>query len=981
MVEAWGRSVEETLDVPAKEPVDIPIEMTAKDGTPQQASSGGAARGKLFSRFIVRVGGLPVRLLEELRAPGAMALWREISALDSSLQEARGKLVDKLFEAVGGLEDQAIRHVLLRIKRDLHNDRRLKASLLKKLSGTGLRETGPSGEDLVSGVEQVQEQEARLQDLEAKLEEVFDEEHVAARRRFQEVVQDEDFRRGLQLSSRSLASSLPRYVKAKPAKASTKVRQVERSLMRYFSRTVMKATPFGTLCTILPGRFTEDELLEGAAPVFDGDPRQKTSRLRLNKALYGKLMPLLTKRSEIRRHLHVELNPTLQEEGERFLFLASASGNEVFQRLGRNPVVELFVDLLRRRGHVPLEELLAELCNHPDLEATRDEAESFVDRLMELGLLRFRIGIREQEVHWDGPFQELLAPIEDEHASLARTFVKRLRVCSDAYPRASLSERRQLLDEAQDAIRAVFEGVEGKTPKELPPFYEDAGGVAGLDLSLGSTQECLEEYVSLINRLSFNRSEQANMRAFFDRFYEANPRKKTSPIPLLRFYEDYYREHFKGHLEKQESGGSKSAIPFGIELLNRLQAVRNGIDLHLQTLWRDAPEAEEIVLTREALKSFSSKAPPSLDPCRSASLFCQYVHGFGPGGSPALIADGFLVGYGKYFSRFLYLLPDDFYQEVLAANHALTDQDLAEICGDASFNANLHPPLLPWELSYPTGETGSAEEQIATHELAVERDPVNPHRLRLIRIASGREVIPVDLGFLNPRMRPPLFQLLARFTPVANFGLEMPKGYRAVAGKEASGNPSDLKVGYRPRLTYEGRLILSRRAWTVPGSAFPGRLGGEGEAAYFLRLQRWRTKVGLPDEVFVKLNINIPPAPPKAKEKPVDGASEGLPEVAKAEAQKSLLLKDRVKKPAPIREHLYKPQYVDFSNPLLVDLFSRLGENVESFTLTFEERLPARENLVRSEGERWATEFLLQVNFSGSEDRGQGAGDPGAVDG
>ena len=61
-------------------------------------------------------------------------------------------------------------------------------------------------------------------------------------------------------------------------------------------------------------------------------------------------------------------------------------------------------------------------------------------------------------------------------------------------------------------------------------------------------------------------------------------------------------------------------------------------------------------------------------------------------------------------------------------------------------------PLLQWEISYPTGESGIVEQQLPTAALMVERDPEDPYALCLRHASTGKRVIPVDLGFLNPRI-------------------------------------------------------------------------------------------------------------------------------------------------------------------------------------------------------------------------------------
>ncbi|HYQ84437.1 MAG TPA: lantibiotic dehydratase, partial [Rubrobacter sp.] len=294
--------------------------------------------------------------------------------------------------------------------------------------------------------------------------------------------------------------------------------------------------------------------------------------------------------------------------------------------------------------------------------------------------------------------------------------------------------------------------------------------------------------------------------------------------------------------------------------------------------------------------------------------------------------------------------PDEVEKDLVASNRRLTRSELAEICGDASFNADLHPPLLPEEIAYPTAEGGSASDQICVSDLAVEPDPRSPFRVRLVNTTTGREVIPVDLGFRNPRMRPLLFQLLSRMTPVSAFVLnpsEQPEE------PEDAGLEIPRHVVYRPRVTYRGRLVLARRRWTLSQALFPGRDRRESEAGTFLRIRRWREELGLPEEVFVRITD-------------LGGERRAQPE--KMWPGQVPPGRTPLGKRPGLRDHLSKPQYVDFRNPLLVDLFSRMTENLETFQVILEERLPGRDHLISSGEERFVTEMILQVDFP---ERGQ----------
>ena len=300
-------------------------------------------------------------------------------------------------------------------------------------------------------------------------------------------------------------------------------------------------------------------------------------------------------------------------------------------------------------------------------------------------------------------------------------------------------------------------------------------------------------------------------------------------------------------------------------------------------------------------------------------------------------------------------MPEQVLEDLQENNRQITDQELAEICGDANFNANLHPPLLPRELSYPTGESGDREHQIPSCDLLVKPDPDNAHRLILVRKSNQKRVIPVDLGFLNPRMRPFLFQLLSRFAPGLNFNLPIPDSPTAMRDDTFSG------MRYRPRISYEGKLILARRQWQITHDLFPSQKPQESAADYFLRIQDWYQQQGLPQEVFVR--VTLLPSHGISGPHTAAKAPEAAPEAPEPSAKAS-----KAQAKTPVREHLYKPQYIDFTNPLLVDLLARMADSLERFFFTFEERLPAHEHLPSHGKDRYACEMIFQADFPGGLD-------------
>ena len=934
-----------TLNAP---PADGPAVAGCSD-----ANAGPGRAGGLFHHLVCRVAGLPVAAMDDLRATASAAALDLLADDEAAMECAAGKLAEALYAAVGGCDDRGLRGELLQLRRDVHNLRRPSPKHLKSARRALTPAAAAALDDFAAAAERRDRTLAELPSLHTA-------EVESARRRFRRWVADADLRKGLQLSSRSLSGNLERYLATPPQALTAKERQIERGLLRYLSRMAMKTTPFGTFTALAPGRLV-DGGEEGAGATeleLVGDPRRKRSLVRLNKRICGVVLGEALADDRVRRQLGVELNSTLHDDDGRWRFLTADGEREAFRRLDPNPVLDLYRDLLAA-GPRRLGDLEARLVADPRLEADADTVAAFTARLLDLGFLRLRTGVPPQEAEWDRPLRRALAPVGGEAATHAVAFLDRMRAVCDAFAAASPDQRRRLLADAGRTMSDAYEELAQRSSSRLVvPFYEDAGAAARLTLhrgELAGAAASLLDYVRLTARLAWPRHLHLSMRHFYDQRYGGGA------VPLLRFYEDYYREHFKDYLEREreamrhaaaapagdggheageggpdgEDDGRTAATgfdalnPFGLPVVEAMKAGNDRLTARLAELWRRTPDAEAIELSRGDLERATADAPVPTDPCFSTSVFGQPLPGAGPGGGTALLVSSLLRGFGKYFSRFLPALPAEIETDLRRNNDALSTARLAEVASDGDFNGNLHPPLVAWEVSYPTVEEGSPGKALRVTDLAVEAVADDRYALLLRHLPSGERVVPLDLGFQNPLMRPPLYQLISGFAPAANYYLPAPE--RPAIG--VAGVPADdgaaPHVLHRPRLVYDGWLVLGRRRWTVPRQLFPQRRGAESEAEHFLRVDRWRRRHSLPREVFVSVQA-------------VPGAAT-----------------------ARIRGDLHKPQYVDFTNPLLVDLFGRLTENLDRYAVRLYERLPTHDQLPRNGGHRYATELVMQVDFPG----------------
>ncbi|HEU4454837.1 MAG TPA: lantibiotic dehydratase, partial [Longimicrobium sp.] len=736
--------------------------------------------GRLGTRFVCRVSGAPADTVDDLRAPRTLELLRRLGELEGGLRERREDLSAALFGAIGAATEKPARNRLIALKRELYNLRPMPQAKMDEALAL-------LPADVAEGARAFAADLAERGRIEAELREAYGGETAELRARFRELLKDADFRAGLMISSRSLYGTLGRYAQT-GGELSGKDEKTERGLLRYYTRMAMKATPFSTFCAIISGTFTESGDDADAELIrFHGDPRKKTSYARINKLLYGILLDHLKERPAVRHALRVELNPTLREESGRLVFLTAIQSREVFQRMANNEVLALIIQSVGGLGKPTLGEVIHALSSDPQIEAEPEEAEAYLDKLIEIGFLRFHTGVGEQDADWDLPFRALLEGMDDDHARQSAELLVRVRERTEAYAVAGVDERAAIIEEMHALINAATEAmsIEGRLRRDMP-FYEDATSAASAEVVLTPavrrTFAQWEDWVRLTSRVAWPRGEQATMRHFFETYYGEDRRT----VPLLVFYEDFYREHFKAHVEKEakmRAGVDREELkdynvnnPFELDFIKRLGEGRDRLAEVVRERWKAAPDAEEIVLDAAEVEAALNGVETTSGVCRSMGSFATLSPAPG-GGDPLLVLQGgsYTAGYGKYFSRFLYMLPDDVQEQVRRENATLTGELLAEICGDAQFNANLHPPLLKWEISYPTGESGAADEQLKSSDIFVEPDPEDPFTLRLRHGPTGLRVIPVDLGFLNPRMRPPLYQLLSRFTPPVTFGSGFPE--------------------------------------------------------------------------------------------------------------------------------------------------------------------------------------------------------------
>lgn len=209
----------------------------------------------------------------------------------------------------------------------------------------------------------------------------------------------------------------------------------------------------------------------------------------------------------------------------------------------------------------------------------------------------------------------------------------------------------------------------------------------------------------------------------------------------------------------------------------------------------------------------------------------------------------------------------------------------------------------------------------------------------------------MHLGITHTWFLPPLQQFLyCMFSPVGTMN--------AMPGLEVGITKHENGPAFRryPRVCL-GKVVLWRAEWRLPAADLPVRQKQESEFGYFLRVNRWRKQLSLPDEGFVIANSFfelLEQYSETAKQPPVPSSSP----VKDTEPGQE---KDR--SPVRMRDTSRKPQYIDFNNYFLLSLFAKLAAMVKR-ALIFQEMLPSSKDLIlENETGHYVSELLIELNY------------------
>ncbi len=931
--------------------------------------------------FLLRIAGLPFTALEQLQCPRTVALIEEILSLEAALDAGRERLLVVLDDFAQHISDRSLQHRCLDLRRAMVRSHGQKMQRL-------LQETADLfPEPLATALHDWCTQAIRRSELLAAGEPTLQEELITCRQKLRALLRNDDFQRGLLLSSPTLYTELQHYLQTPAHVSNNRSRRAEEGLLAYLIRMMTKPSPYSSFTSTIVGRWLPRH--EKAARLTLQNHRQK-SVIRFHAGILSSMLNALARRREIRPHLRPALNPTIRRIGEGASFESieyymyrrsgsprSPAYSEHLVRLHLNPLKRAILETIAQGNEtLTCQQITRIVCMGEGLSTESAVAEA-LDALAQRAAITVTLRLPAHEDDKLACVIAELATIPGAWATHIRVMFESLQALLITYADASAEQRCDLLaairQNTLDICHEIADDSTWDTPAEIektfPNLILEDTTLAPQEVTLGQVdwQPLLADLCvlqSLAPLLEGNKAWQ-----LIGDYLSRQALATAQPVDIMSYHLGLSRAYAHLPLQQEwcllcpELAQLRDAQrAFTAMVVERLEQVR-------------AQQASILVLNPDEIRLFVRHLPPFLRQRYPLAYFGQL---FSQEGRGQMVLNDAWPGPAVACSRFSYLLADQpsydtfsftdrirtYITELGERQHVI----YASISETGGFNANIHGPLAPYEIVFPGSiSTRKSEEQLSLRDLYVVCDP-QMRRPRLFSRSHGSQIAPLHLGFSVADILPPLYQTLVASTshhPIFNL----------IALIEAR-LPEEQKQQSRhyPRIAL-GNAILSRETWKIPRASLPRREAGESSFDYFLKMNRWRVRSGLPLEGFRRTlsraehqmlmqHAYLTRLLERTEERNehASAASTTARDEQNAISGSCTISSLRARFTALQNSTIRKPFYVNFHNYFLLMLFdSAIQQLPDDHSLTFEEMLPARHQaLLHCGSDDYSTEFVVE---------------------
>lgn len=890
---------------------------------------------EIFPHSLVRYAGMNYQVFDSFKLEEAKGILQKDQRMKAAKTKLKALICDGLFDLITMQTDDVLRQRLINLKRQVFNDKKVNPQKLEELLGIF-----PA--DLTLDLQNYMQVSQNMETFHQTNTLNYQQLTIEHSRKLQELAMDTTLQNGLLLSSPILLEQLSGYVQKEPASFRQKELRIEFSLLRYLTRMCFKTSPFST--------FTYTGIMQLASTqAAISSPVVKTvkNNLRLNNALFEYLKSIVIHHPGVNELLTVKLNKTAVIAADKIQFLVNFNNIESFQLLPASGLQLLVFNYLNDNQESVNVKELANYMVHAVEEASYVSIKKYLFKLVASGLLEAGMETSGIDPKWDHKLLKFFTRQESSEPAVFQIIYlfKQLQQYQLAYVQGDTAKRKLILDYAEKTVAAVFQKLQTEAGLPVSSDRSDPAGAkispvngafetlnfmphhfAGRQLFYEDCyttdqeileERCLQDFTAkadqLLNHLlplDLLRTEREKMNSFFLEHYPGQ-----AEVQLIDFYRAYYFHVKKPEKEKAAKPGTAVPEPGEWEKeISKKLAILTQHKPNILNLGNDFfPEA------------LVSPAP------YSRGLFVQFYKGKMQQETDCIfgVINTVLPGMGKVSGRFLPLFAPDMTTDFVKYNSKLHPGMLkAELNDASSFNANVHPSLLTREIALPGGNKSYPEkQQIPVDELTVSFE----QQTGTLKLTYQQEqIFTYDLCLESFYNRSNLYQLMAHFNQETKLSLQpfinlVDACYLNIEQEQ------EQEIESLPRITYENSVILRRRTWRVKTDSIPVQRPAETAYAYFIRINGWRIQHGIPVTLFLFLRKRSFVIKPTAQQ---EGKKEGLSDD-------------------------YKPQFISFEQPLLVEMFKRLLARAGTYVI-IEEMLPLANGMGQSGNTEPVKEYLLQ---------------------
>lgn len=830
----------------------------------------------MLEYYLLRKAGNKFNLLELNKESEIERGFLNLEILQLKIKKCSTQICNYLFEEIK--KEDVKRSFLLNLKRKVFN--------LKFLSDAEIMQTY---DNLILNKYLINYNNyyLKINDVKVLISELENESKEEFSKKIQVEASSISFRKALMISSFSLYKNLTsQSTKTKRSK------DIEYGLLKYLLRATSKTSPFSYFTTVELKRFNTNH-----------KKPSKTSFIKVNANILKYILFKINNNTELKTILPLAINSTLDNYENGFIFLNFVNNESIINKIKESDLIKLIIEHSKNSKLVNYKSLENLILKNYEIDIVSIREIIFELFRVDFLVIDFSISMN---YNWILNLKSKLEMFKKNSFLINQTIL--LLDCLNelelSFRSLNLIERENLLvkcfknlinycvvfhkptnsdcliNDNVDIYKAyefdnfkfrienlIFEDVKEDSEEEL-----EFDCVSNVCKDLNMINNTLTSAVKVQNKLEINL-----IKLFMDNF-------KSDEVSILKAYYEY-RKKYKGNSLKP-----KLSIEKGLLKRFEVTAIKNELRVEINPYDLET----EIIKFNNSETSYNAYLQIGTDRENSK----KYI-----------IVNGLYPGYGKMFSRFLYMQNQTTIDSFKKFNANQNKEVLCDNNENTFFNGNIHPMIVDTEiLNYNRINNVGKDNFFKLSELILKLE-----NNKLIVHDKNNNILKfVDLGFQISDLHSNFFRFLDNFSPnnKSNYST-------LIKNLNVKHKKTRSSIKFFPRIVFNEILVLQRMFWVIKSNQLKF-INNLQPNEVFLQINIWRRKLKIPSIVYVTFNYN-----------------------------KDLLTK--------FNNDLHKPFLVNFYNPqLLIYFLKQITQKVQS--VKFTEMLPD----YRQTNKKEVIEYLVQ---------------------